>query len=81
MLHILLKILWKRTPIVQVGCQFHDMQIILEFCADLLDQFQQAFGMGNRLIFPNLQGHLNDVIEGEQVCSHIEIPFCIRLLA
>ena len=77
MFHILFHVTWKRTPIMHVSCEFHDVGIMGYVNADLFDKFKQAFGMCQRPVFPRLQSHLDDVIKCKLSIEHL---FLLSLL-
>jgi hypothetical protein len=53
------------APVVHIGRQCDCVRIVGDICANLLDEFKQAFGMCERPIFSISQSQLDDVIEGK----------------
>jgi hypothetical protein len=55
---------------MQICRQFDDPGIVGDIRTDLFDESKQSSGMCDRPILPNLQGHLDYVMEGKLMLDH-----------
>src|SRR5690242_5248662 len=79
MFHILLDIFGKRSPIMQIGSQLQHLGVMRNLRADLFDQFEKSFGMGNSPLLPGFPSHVDNIFKRKVNLNHSNVLSCVYL--